>query len=703
MNIPGGRHEQALRAARMAVWHATFERCTPKAIERGTVHWSPGGAALLGIPRRAFDQPFEQFLDIVHPEDRAAVAAILREALQSRGTYDLEYRVVWPDRSVHWLAARCNASRSRGSGQALGIVWDATGRKLQELHNHQQRELAETTLGSIGDAVVTTDVKGRTRYLNRVAEHLTGWPLEQARGIDVGAVLQLVDEITGEPADNVAQRCLRQRQLIAVSPRSQLVTHDDRRVAVELSAAPIWSRDGELLGAVLVFRDISHERKLAQQISWYASHDTLTGLINRREFEDATARALHTARHENHVHALLYIDLDQFHIVNDTCGHAGGDVLLQLLTRMLLTHLRDSDLLARLGGDELGVLLPHCPPERAMLLADTLRRAVRDFDFTWEDKQFQLGASIGVAVIDADSKSTTDLLTAADQACALAKEQGRNRIHFYQESDLMLAQRRGEMQWVGRLKEAFEQHAFRLYALPIVSLHEPAEAHDEVLVRLLDPDGELVLPGDFIPAAERYDMMVSIDRWVIRAVCRHVKTLRDSLPPEADFVASRHRAPALYSINLSGTSLSDDHLHDYIVDQFVQNEVAPEQICFEVTETAAITHLPKAQAFMARLHAMGCRFSLDDFGAGLSSFAYLKVLPVDYLKIDGMFIRDIRNNAINCALVKAINEVGHVMGIRTVAEYVEDDETLTLIRTLGVDYAQGHAVGGLRPLLAGSA
>jgi diguanylate cyclase (GGDEF)-like protein len=396
------------------------------------------------------------------------------------------------------------------------------------------------------------------------------------------------------------------------------------------------------------------------------------------------------------------MDLDQFKVVNDTCGHGAGDLLLQLLAKMLQTQMRDSDILARLGGDELGALLPHCPPGRAMLIADQLRQSVKDFRFVWDSHAFQLGASVGVVEINHDSKSMTELLIAADQACYLSKERGRNRVHLYRESDQRLAQRHGEMMWVSRLKEAFERRLFRLYAQPIVSLNSHNECHDEVLIRIQDGKGRLVLPGAFIPAAERYDMMTAIDRWVIRAVCHHIQTVRDSLNPEQAFIASHQSLPAQYSINLSGTSLGDEGLHDYILEQFGSYTVAPEQVCFEITETAVIANLPKAQAFMERLKLLGCRFSLDDFGSGLSSFAYLKALPVDFLKIDGIFIRDIANNPINRALVKAINEVGHVMGIRTVAEYVEDGPTLAMVRELGLDYAQGYAVGALRPLTAGS-
>jgi EAL domain-containing protein (putative c-di-GMP-specific phosphodiesterase class I) len=309
--------------------------------------------------------------------------------------------------------------------------------------------------------------------------------------------------------------------------------------------------------------------------------------------------------------------------------------------------------------------------------------------------------SIGLVEINRYSKSVTELLIGADQACYLAKEQGRNRIHVYQESDLMLARRQGEMRWVARLNEAFELQHFRLYAMPIVHLHAQAESHDEVLIRILNAKGDLILPGAFIPAAERYDLMASIDRWVIKAVCQHIQSVRASLAPLEEFEESHRRRPALFSVNLSGVSLGDPGLHDYVTEQFVLHEVAPEQICFEITETALIANLPEAQLFMQRMKALGCRFSLDDFGSGFSSFGYLKALPVDYLKIDGIFVRDIASNAINRAMVKAINEVGHVMGIQTVAEYVEDAATLDVVRELGVDYAQGYAVGALRPLTPG--
>ncbi|MYM91272.1 EAL domain-containing protein [Rugamonas sp. FT82W] len=692
------RHlRMALEAARMMIWDS--ELPGSKVID-STVKWFGAGPSLLGLPPGNQTQPFSTFLQLVCPEDRDRLLDTMQEAVDKRTGYEVEYRVQWPDCSRHWLAAKAHVFCDDAGVPAgtLGIVWDITERKETEQATMRQRELAAVTLRSIGEGVITTNASGETDYLNYIAEQLTGWPLEQARGVHISTTLHLIDDAGAPIPEHAALQCLRLKQAIGTSSHNQLVTRDGRHVAVEESAAPIWSDCGQLLGAVVVFRDVSHERKLSKQLSWNASHDTLTGLINRREFEVQIADALHSAKQDNHVHALLYMDLDQFKIVNDTCGHSAGDLLLQLLSKMLQTQMRDSDILARLGGDELGVLLPHCPPDQALLIADQLRQSIKNFRFVWDDHTFELGVSIGLVEINHLSKSMTELLIAADQACYLAKERGRNRVHLYQDSDLRLAHRLGEMQWVSRLNEAFEHQYFRLYAQPIVGLCGHSKGHDEVLIRIQPAKGELILPGAFIPAAERYDMMTAIDRWVIRAVCRHVQSVRDSLGPQQAYIAQRQPAPAQYSVNLSGTSLSDEGLRDYIIEQFVEHDVAPEQICFEITETAVIANLIKAQDFMAGLKALGCRFSLDDFGSGLSSFAYLKALPVDYLKIDGVFIRDIATNAINRAMVKAINEVGHVMGISTVAEYVEDEPTLAVVRELGLDYAQGYAVGALRPL-----
>lgn len=689
------RLQMALSAARMAIWDASV---VGDNLLDGTISWSAEGAALIGLTSVEQQQSAADFMNMVHPDDAGCLLEQVQRRVDACACYQFEFRLIRPDGSLVWLVSRATPLCEDGAPvRVLGLIWEDSARKRQEAELAEQKELAEITLSSIGDAVVATDIAGRVRFMNGVAEQLTGWTEEQARGIDVAQVVRLADEATGEAIDSPALRSLRLRQAIGITSRAQLVTRDGHRVAVEDSAAPIWSRDGRVLGAVTVFHDVSHERRLSHQLSWQASHDALTGLLNRRAFEGAIAEALRSAKDEGHHHALLYMDLDRFKIVNDSCGHGAGDVLLQTLSRLLLGHMRESDVLARLGGDEMGVLLSFCRLHRAEMVANELRQSVKDFRFVWDGKVFELGVSIGLVEISEDSKSSSELLVAADQACYIAKEQGRNRVHVYREPDVVLARRQGELQWVTRLNDALAHDRFRLFTQPIVPLDGAAGGHHEVLVRIAGGDQGLILPGAFIPAAERYDLMAQLDRWVVTHVCRHIGRERAGAPGLAE--GNVHRLPPpVYAINLSGMSLGDEGMLGHIVAQLEENGVDPSQLCFEITETAVIANMPRAQEFIAALRALGCRFSVDDFGSGLSSFTYLRSLPVDYLKIDGMFIRGIARNDVNRALVKAINEVGHVMGIRTIAESVEDPPTLDTVRALGIDYAQGYAIGNVRQL-----
>ena len=683
------RLQRALAAARFSVWDASFE---PQHSEGGVLTWSSDGAALLGLPATGLTQSLDAFLELVHPDDRNGVATAVIKAVRGALPCATEFRIVWSNGATHWLAVAADILRevSGASQRMLGIIHDITQQKqlLQELQSLKER--AELTLWSIGDGVLTTDASGHVQCMNRVAEQLTGWQVRDAAGIAIEEVFHIVDELSEDAFENPVRKCLRLNQTVAVSNRSALISRTGHRVAIEDTAAPIRAANGTTLGAIIVFHDVSHERQLRQELSWQASHDALTGLINRREFEFQVVGALASAKADGDTHALLYLDLDQFKIVNDTCGHSAGDVLLQHLASLLQSHMRDSDVLARLGGDELGVLLLNCPPCQAAALAEKLREAIKDYRFVWNHNTFGVGASIGLVTIDAHSKSTSELLSAADQACYVAKEQGRNRVHVYQETDLVLAKRHGDILWVSRLNDAFEKQRFQLFVQSIGSLKGADVQHAEVLLRMKDEDNHLILPGAFFPAAERYDLMLSIDRWVIETVCQYLMTQR------------RHAGSAIdtrvFSINLSGMSLNDEPLHDFIIDQFIRYHIAPAQICFEITETAAVANLSKAKVFMTRLQGIGVQFSLDDFGSGLSSFAYLKSLPVNFLKIDGLFVRDITTNEINRAMVAAINEVGHVMGIKTVAEHVETPEVLAAVREIGIDFAQGYAIGRLQPL-----
>ncbi len=418
------------------------------------------------------------------------------------------------------------------------------------------------------------------------------------------------------------------------------------------------------------------------KLTHQASHDTLTGLINRREFEARLERALQSARQGGHTHTLAYLDLDQFKVVNDTCGHVAGDELLRQLSGMLLAKLRDRDTLGRLGGDEFGVLLENCDLEAAGVIAEMLRQTVKDFRFAWQDRSFSVGVSIGLVELNRESGDLSTLLSAADTACYAAKDRGRNRVHVYQEQDGELMRRRSEMQWVTRISRAMEENRFRLYVQAIhpTQLTSSRAIHYEVLLRMLDDDGEPLLPMAFIPAAERYNLMPAIDRWVVS---------------NALAFCSQHGGPSaeaksICTINLSGQSLCDEQFLEFVERQFELNRVPCQRVCFEITETAAITNLSEAMKFIGAMKDKGCLFSLDDFGSGLSSFSYLKNLPVDYLKIDGTFVRDMGSDAMDRAMVEAIHHIGHVMGLQTIAEGVESAAILEQLRQVGVDYVQGE-------------
>jgi len=568
------------------------------------------------------------------------------------------------------------------------IARDITERKRLERRLRDEKERAEVTLGSIGDAVVRTDARGAIEYLNPVAEQLLGVPTSEVAGRPISNVLALVHESTREALENPVEICLREGRVVGRSNLSLLVRPDGREFAIDDSAAPIRDADGEVIGAVLVFHDVSRARTLARQLAHQASHDFLTGLVNRHEFERRVGRALQRAQQEVITHALCYLDLDQFKVVNDTCGHGAGDELLRQLANALQKKVRRRDTLARLGGDEFGVLLEHCPPGQATRVAHELLEAVQEFRFVWEGKPFALGVSIGVVPITGESESLATVLRDADAACYAAKERGRNRVHFYEPNDAAMALRQGEMQWVSRITSALEEGRFRLYGQAIVPLvpRSGERARVEVLLRMVERDGELIAPGAFIPAAERYNLMGAVDRWVVREVA-------------ALYAANRASGwQPIASINLSGASLGDPTMLAFVRDQLARHDLAPEALCFEITETAAIANLGLAAHFIRELKAMGCWFALDDFGSGMSSFAYLQSLPVDSLKIAGAFLRHIETDPVEYAMVEAIHRVGHVMRLKTVAEGVESLDTLETLRRIGVDYAQGYAIAEPRPL-----
>lgn len=577
------------------------------------------------------------------------------------------------------------ADRTAELRRAYNVLREESAeRVLAQQSLSDSEEMYRTLYDDNPSTFLTVGANGTLISVNRFGASRLGFEVDELIGAEITMlhvdndqklVVKAIDECLQNPG-------------ITTSWEARMRHKDKSTSWVRATGRAVTAKDGST-HVLVVSEDITEARRLSQQLSYDASHDALTNLFNRREFEIRLQRALETAQAEDVQHAVCYLDLDQFKIINDTCGHIAGDELLRQLAVALKTCIRGGDTLARLGGDEFGILLESCPLKFAKQVADSVLQKIGDFQFAWSNKSFGVGASIGLVTIDKTSETINDLLIAADSACYAAKDHGRNRVHVFEQDDKELAQRHGEMQWVVRIKRALEQDRFRLFAQRIVPVQEDTVegAHFEVLIRLVDEEGKLVPPGAFLPAAERYNMSTAIDRWVLNAT---ISWLRDNI--------DRIDELATCSINLSGLSLGDESFLDDIISGLPASGIPPEKICFEITETAAISNLQIATNFIQALTDLGCRFALDDFGSGLSSFAYLRNLPVDYLKIDGVFVKGIAEDPINLAMVKSINEIGHVMGKKTIAEFVEDDAILAKLAEIGVDYAQGYGIGKPAPI-----
>jgi diguanylate cyclase (GGDEF)-like protein/PAS domain S-box-containing protein len=582
----------------------------------------------------------------------------------------------------------CRAVRDE-SGQATGFegtAIDVTERKRAEMAVFEAKERAQVTLQSIGDAVITTDAHGLIDYMNPVAEGLVGWENREALRRPIGEVMKLVDELSESTIDCPALQCLREDRPLALSQETILVTRQGQRIDVQHTAAPIHDREGNLTGTVIIFHDISKERRLHRALHYQACHDALTGLINRREFENRLATAVESVRrNENTRHALLYLDLDQFKLVNDTCGHGVGDQLLKQLTAVLQSHIRGADTLARLGGDEFGILLHDISIAQAQRVAETLRESVRDYRFIWQGSVLSVGVSIGIVEINSQTPNVTGVLSAADIACYSAKDGGRDRVKVYTSSEV--PERHRAMNWVSKLSRDCEEGGFELYFQPIVAIDAASQDRErfQLQVHWRDESGALIKPDEFIPTAERFNLVASIDRWVVRQALDHLAHRKDM-----------GRAPFTVTMSISGNTLNDDRFLEYLTAELTAGHLSPGAICLEITEIAAIANLANVGHFMRELHACGCWFALDDFGRGLSSFQYLKNLPIDYLKIDGLFIENIASDPVSRSIVQAIASIGKAMGVRTVAERVESPESLAELGRLGVGFAQGYHIA--RPL-----
>ncbi len=560
-----------------------------------------------------------------------------------------------------------------------------------------EREKAVVTLASIADGVVTTDSDGHITYINPAAEQLLGETDQDLLGTHWHEIFDLQSEATGK-------RILNLKDIAESGPESDavdsvLISRDGNQTAVHFSVAPIV-KGMRHSGAVITFRDVRRERELKRRLAWKASRDDLTGLLNRSEFRRSVGLTIETTQDPDSNHCLLYIDLDEFKVVNDTCGHKAGDDLLRQVSAALQSQLREADTIARLGGDEFGVLLRNCPPDRGVEIANNLIEVINDKRFIYSEKVFHVGASIGLVSVNQLTSDLEDLIATVDAACYAAKEQGRNRVFVGEIDADKISHRMEELRQASHIRHALKENRLMLYKQSIVATDDPDpgnEAHAEILVRMVDENGELVVPGAFIPIAERHGLMQDIDRWIINHLFeREGDRLKQWRPshrikgkPSHDFV---------YSINLSGSSLTDPTFLDFVKAKLQEHQIPGGAVAFEITETQVITHLDKAVAFISALKEIGCKFLLDDFGSGMSSFGYLKNLPVDYLKIDGLFVKDIMSDPIDRSMVNMINEIGHVMGLTTIAEYVENDDIMREITEIGVDMAQGYSISRPQPI-----
>jgi diguanylate cyclase (GGDEF)-like protein/PAS domain S-box-containing protein len=564
----------------------------------------------------------------------------------------------------------------------------------------QEAAWGQTTLQLITDGVVITDEEGIVLFLNPAAERLTGYRTEALQGQRFSTKFQFLGESTGEVlADPITKSLTRVERYSSTTPVLLSGQREDLTL-ISYSAISIRDPHQHLMGAVLVFWDVNKHGVSHTESSWQINHDALTGLMNRYSFEQYLEQAIASAKCLGQQHVLCYLDVDRFKVINDTCGHIAGDEFLRRISAILQQRVRKSDILARLGSNEFGLIFYQCNLEQATTVIDQLRQAVHEFRFVWEGQVFSFSMSVGVVVLNTDTESASGALIAVDSACAMAKLKGRDRVHVYQSNDLDVATQRDEIQWVPRLFRALEENQFILYAQPIISVGadlgaaQEAPAHYyEVLLRLKDQNGQIIAPGAFIPAAERFGLMHLIDRWVICNLFSYLSANRsaNSTPTET------HSAHS-YTINLSGASLNDDQFLEFVQQQFAIHAVPPGIICFEITETVAISNLDKAIHLIEQLKKLGCHFALDDFGSGMSSFGYLKSLPVDYLKIDGIFIKEIVSNDVACEIVDAINRIAHVMGIQTVAEYVENQDIFQKLKNFAIDYAQGYGISEPYPL-----
>lgn len=684
LEISKERYALAVEGAKDGIWD--WDLATDQ------VFYSRRWQILLGLSHTNISDSPMEWLSRIHPHDRSKFEQLLQAHLEGNAPqFIYEYRILHTDGNYRWMLTRGMAlwNQQGIAYRIAGSQTDTTTRKLLESDLYKEKELSQVTLHSIGDAVITTDAQGFIKNFNPVAEKLTGWKAIDAKQRPVSEVCQFVDSATRSPLKNPVLQAIEKKKTVSLSNHPKLISKTGKEYAIGDSAFPVRSDIGDILGTVLVFHDVTEERGRAQQLTWQATHDSLTRLFNRQKFMQCLNEVFEEFLPNEIQHVLCYLDLDHFKAVNDTCGHAAGDQLLRQVADIWQDKIRQTDILARLGGDEFGLLLYNCNLERASQIATSFCNSIQSFRFLYEGKVFSISVSIGLVPITISYTNSEEALSLADAACYTAKNKGRNRVQICHSSDSHIARQSQDSQWFSHITAALDSDQFQLYYQTIEPIH-PDQNNQvnlcEILLRLPKSNTEQVAPPmAFLPPAERYNLMPRIDRWVIEHFFKYL-----SREPQVK--------STIYSINLSGSSLNDESFLSFLRKQLNKHSIEPGILCFEITETLAVANLQKAADLIRELKKLGCYFALDDFGSGMSSFSYLKNLPVDYLKVDGNFVRESSTDDVLYAMLQSINHIGHIMGLKTIAEFVETPAVLETVRAIGMDYAQGYTICYPQPL-----
>jgi diguanylate cyclase (GGDEF)-like protein/PAS domain S-box-containing protein len=665
---------------------ADFSRTLPEIVvvhDERILLANDSAAALVGLaPEQLVGR---DAADLVKP----AYRALFRKTMAKRMAGDnvprrLEIQLIDGKEQGLWVEAQSSSIEFRGTPAILTIARDVSYRKSLEVSLSRSRRQAQYTLESISEGVITTDNEGRVDYLNRAAETMTGATRDDALGQKIADLFTLIDESDRRHLGDPVERCLAMRRRVNMGRRALLVsTNGDHEHSVEITASPIRGPGNTISGTVVVFHDVGEIRGLTRQMSYQATHDPLTGLINRREFERRLQESMDAAHAEENVHMLFYMDLDRFKAVNDSCGHIAGDNLLREIATLIKDQVRDSDFVGRLGGDEFGTLLVGCPIDKARQIAADICNAVSDYRFVWKDKIFNIGISIGLVEISHSSGTLQDVISAADSACYVAKQRGRGQVHVYSARDEAIARERGDIEWLRQMQAALQEDLFELAVQPIIATAGASGTGPavEVFLRLPDEHGRSANTAEFLRPAERYQLMPQIDRWVVNATLTAIGAGKIKIPAGRNCM-----------VNISTQTISDEGFLGFVVESLDRSGVPPATICLELNESAITTDVEYVHRFIEVLHGIGCEFALDDFGSGLGAFSSLKRLPVDYLKIDGSYTRDLASDDINQEMVSAMIKLARTMEFRVVAEQVEQQEDFDWLRDVGVDFVQGNFV-----------